>query len=639
MSSPPFPPTRWARLRYAADRLLGLGTLAQVGVLGLLTLAVVGLAALILVAAGIGPEGRPGVREAVWLALAHLFDGGTMGGDPPNWPYRAVTLGVTVSGLLLVSALVGLLTTGLVRLLEDLRRGRSLVLESDHTVILGWTPAVFTIVSELAHANAHRRRPRIVVLAEKDKVEMEQAIRKKVPHLGKTRVICRTGSPIDPDDLAIVAPNAARAIVVLAPEGADADTQVLKTILALTHSPHRKAGKYHIVAELNDPKKRDVAALVGGDELEVVLATEVVTRLTVQTCFQSGLSYVYTELFDFAGDEIYMAREPRLTGRTFREATLAYDRCAVIGLRSGDGKLALNPPGETIVGPTDEVIAIAAEQTRLVPGGTPRIDAEAIRTEARPSREGPRRTLILGWNRRAPAIIQEMDYYVQEGSDVTVVAEPPEPPEVAAIRPLLKHQQVHYWRGDTTDFATLEALDLWSYQHVIVLGYTELLGQHQADARTLETLLYLRTLAERTGAKVNIVSEMLHARNRDLARVTRVDDFIVSHTLISLMLAQVSENKHLAAVFADLLDTQGMEIYLRPASDYVVTGRPVNFYTVVEAAARRNEVAIGHRLREAQAPDRAHHRALHAEGIQLNPPKGALATYGPDDRIIVIAAD
>ncbi len=140
---------------------------------------------------------------------------------------------------------------------------------------------------------------------------------------------------------------------------------------------------------------------------------------------------------------------------------------------------------------------------------------------------------------------------------------------------------------------------------MIVLGGGDAAGQQEADARTLVTLLYLRTIAERTGAKVNIVSEMLDIRNRELARVTKVDDFIVSNNIISLMLAQVSENKHLNAVFSDLLDTQGQEIYLKPAADYVETGKPVNFYTITEAARRRGEVAIGYRLiarRQARAP-------------------------------------
>ncbi len=79
---------------------------------------------------------------------------------------------------------------------------------------------------------------------------------------------------------------------------------------------------------------------------------------------------------------------------------------------------------------------------------------------------------------------------------------------------------------------------------------------------------------------------MLDVCNRELAKVTEADDFIVSDKLISLLMAQVSENKHLHAVFADLFDSDGSEIYLKPAQDYVALHQPLNFYTVVEAARR-----------------------------------------------------
>jgi voltage-gated potassium channel Kch len=618
-----------------ADRLLGGGTLAQVGVLALITVGMIGASVGFLVLSQITPDGVHGFDtwEAVWVSLAHLVDGGTMGNDPPDWPYRTVMLVVTLMGLLLVSALIGLLTTGLVNKLEELRRGRTFVIENDHTLILGWSPSIFTIISELDIAGEDRVRPRIVILADRDKVEMEAEIRTKVPKLQNVKVICRRGQPIDPDDLAIVNPDEARAIIVLAPEGGDADTHVLKTILALTNNPDRKAGRYHIVAELRDSKKHEVAKLIGGDELEVVLSSEVVTRLTVQTCFQSGLSIVYTELFDFVGDEIYLKAEPKLAGKSFGEALLAYDTCAVIGMRRADGTIRLNPPMETVITEQDQLFAITEDAGHFNVHGTPAIDEAAIRTGERIGKGAPRRTLILAWNRRASSIIREMDYYVQEGSEVTVVADRPEPDDLKALTPLLQNQTVHFWKGDTTDFTTLDSLDIWSYQHVIVLGGADASGPQEADARTLVTLLYLRTIAERTGAKVNIVSEMLDIRNRELARVTKVDDFIVSNNIISLMLAQVSENKHLNAVFSDLLDTQGQEIYLKPAAEYVELGKPVNFYTVTEAARRRNEVAIGHRLMAPEA------RKGPMDGISLNRPKVQTTSYAADDRIIVIAED
>jgi len=126
---------------------------------------------------------------------------------------------------------------------------------------------------------------------------------------------------------------------------------------------------------------------------------------------------------------------------------------------------------------------------------------------------------------------------------------------------------------------------------------------------------------------------MLDTRNRALAEVTQADDFIVSDKLVSLLLAQVSENKALNAVFTDLFDPDGSEIYLKLASNYVHLGQPMNFYTVVEAARQRNEVAIGYRI-DAQSDD-----ASKAYGVVINPNKSDTITFSEWDRIIVLAEE
>ena len=78
--------------------------------------------------------------------------------------------------------------------LADLRKGRSRVLESGHTVILGWSPHVFEIIRELVLANENKPRSCIVLLADHDKVEMEDSLRDHLPDTGRTRVVCRRGS-------------------------------------------------------------------------------------------------------------------------------------------------------------------------------------------------------------------------------------------------------------------------------------------------------------------------------------------------------------------------------------------------------------------------------------------------------------
>ena len=127
--------------------------------------------------------------------------------------------------------------------------------------------------------------------------------------------------------------------------------------------------------------------------------------------------------------------------------------------------------------------------------------------------------------------------------------------------------------------------------------------------------------------------KMLDIKNRQLAQVTRADDFVVSDNLLSLMLSQISENAELALVFQDLFDPEGSEIYLKPAEEYVQMGSPLNFYTVVEAARRRNQVAIGYRV-QADAYD-----AGKSYGVRINPKKSLLTTYAKGDRIIVLAED
>jgi hypothetical protein len=126
---------------------------------------------------------------------------------------------------------------------------------------------------------------------------------------------------------------------------------------------------------------------------------------------------------------------------------------------------------------------------------------------------------------------------------------------------------------------------------------------------------------------------MLDDRNRELAEVTKVNDVIVSDRVISLMLAQLSQNELLNAVFGELFAADGSEIYMRPTGLYVKDGRPVSFATLVEAAWRRGEVAIGYRT-AAEKDDPAA-----GYGVRVNPPKSAEFAPADGDRVIVLAED
>jgi Trk K+ transport system NAD-binding subunit len=631
-------PTIHQRLRYAFDNTMARGTPALVGWLALVTLALIGVFTAVVLIFGIAPENQQSTREG-WLgqafnSLLHALDPGTIAGDGGRWPFLVVMLLVTLGGLFVVSALIGVIATGLDSRIEELRKGRSVVLEEEHTLILGWSDTVFTVLSELEVANESRKRPSAVVLADRDKVEMDDLIREKV-RPQRTRVVTRSGSPIDLGHLALVRPEKARSIVVLAPEDdEEPDAQVIKAVLALTKGTNHLAHRYHIVAEIHDPAHLSAAELVSGDEAVLIDKRETIAKLVVHSARQSGASAAFIELLDFKGDEIYFREDASLVGRTFAEALLAYEDCSVMGVIDEAGEVTINPPAERPLAAGERLVAIAGDDTGLTEA-RPRegeVEEDAIVT-APPSQRRPERILVLGWNDGAPSVIAQFDEFLLAGSEIVLLSD-----EAGAAECVerqcgdLTNTRIECRQGSTTDRATLETIPVEAFDHVIVLTEEGLEAQ-RADARTLVTLLHLRDIADKRGASFSIVSEMIDERNRQLAEVTRVDDVIVSDKIISLMLTQISETRELAQVFDELFAAEGSEIYLRPAADYVPVDRETSYATVVEAALRRGECAIGYR-EEAGAEDPGRDF-----GVRINPPKAERVTLGPGDRVVVLAEE
>ena len=621
------------RFRYAFDKTMSKGTPALIMWLALLSVLLVLVIATISVIIGVAPEGeeKMGFIESAWRSLMRTLDAGTMGGDA-GWSFRLLMLLVTIGGIFIVSTLIGVLSSGIESKLEELRKGRSFVIEKNHTLILGWSPKIFTIISELVIANENQKKPRIVILADKDKVEMEDEINDKAGDLKNTKVICRSGLPNDIGDLEIVNPHESKSIIILAPDGEDADSQTIKTILAVTNNPNRRKEPYHIVAEIKEERFIDPAKIIGKDEVELLLTDDLISRIMVQTCRQSGLSVVYSEIMGFEGSEMYFNNEPGLIGKTYGESLLWYEDSAVVGLKTAEGDVMVNPPMDKVFKEGDLVMAITEDDDTLIIAkqkGT--VDTAKIRG-TKIENTNTEKTLILGWNHRGKSIIREMNNYVQKGSEITVVANSEDvEPFINETKTAYQNIVANHVKADTTDRLVLESLHPESFNHIIVLSYIDEMDTQRADAKTLLTLLQLRHYSEQKNTDLSIVSEMMDLRNRELAEVTKADDFIVSDKLLSMLLAQISENKSLMRVYNDLFQEEGSEIYLKPAANYVEIGVPVNFYTVVESASLKNESAFGYRIiADAFNPANTY-------GVKINPNKSEMITFADGDCIIVMA--
>jgi hypothetical protein len=324
-------------------------------------------------------------------------------------------------------------------------------------------------------------------------------------------------------------------------------------------------------------------------------AAEALARLVVRACREPGLSLVWQRLL--RDDEIRLAPAGAVAGLRFGDALHRFRTSAPIGLRRADGTTLLGPPLDLVIEDTDQVIAIG--DAPVVADASVVLDTAIV--EPVPRRPGPERTIMLGWNRRAALMVRWFDRGAVPGARLDIVADEPDAKaELDLLRPGLAVLEPSFALADT---AMPQSLGLGPHDNVIVLSYDE----DDADERALVTLLHLREMGVRP------VVELTDDRSRELVQIG--DDVVAGPETIGPLTAGLFERG---------------DIRLPPADLYVRHGMELTFDTVVEAAGRRGEVAIGYRVGALAALPPAF-------GMVLNPDRSVPLIFGSGDRLVVLA--
>lgn len=618
-------PSLAARLRYRFDTALSRGPIVVVTWLGLLTLGLIVLTAFVLILfnlSGVNGDAKGlGFWEALWQSMLRVVDAGTFAGDK-GWGTRVLGFFITLSGIFIAGSLIGLIANAVDLRIEELRKGRSNVIERDHSLILGWSERVPAIVSELVIANESRKHAAVVVVADLDKLEMEERLRVAVPETRTTKVVCRNAEPWNTSALTMANLGAARSVLVI---GDGDDDRAVKTLLAI-RATRAKSGHrdLNVVAEVVDPATaHSVKSLMPG--VVTVSSDAVVAELTAQACRQRGLSSVFRELLDFDGDEMYFAPFPSLIGRTYADAQLAFEKAALMGILTADRTVVLGPPGDTVLTDGDELIGVVEDDSLFVPSPTP-VRGAKLPEQHVAAEETPRRIVIAGWSSLGPRVFTELDEFLDHRTTIELVLDP-ELVNVDEVRAQITTHNVALEitpLGGGPEIVASHAAR-HSFHEVIVLGYREALPIDTADTRTLLTLLAFNQVRQEASiGPVRIVAELLDQRNAQLAEATGVDDFVVSEELTSLMLAQLSERGELGQVFDDLFDRDGCSIELRPSIRY---GGPsaTCFADIVVTAIDQGASAIGYRIAATGQ-------------VVVNPSKSAPLRLSEADEVLVVAA-
>ena len=553
--------------------------------------------------------------HAVWNVLMHTLDPGVISGNTENSRlYLFLMLLATLAGVFFVALLIGFINDGIQNKMEELSEGRETVIESGHTVILGFSDAAYTILEELIEASENQkgRRNAVVVMGEPGKREIEEKLRFHFSSFGNLTVVCRSGSIYNHTDLARCSILTSRSIIICA----EHDFDTIKAIVACAHilNDAQEECDTYITAVINQKRNEFAARIAGHDvragetksRLELLMMESTIARIMAHTCRQAGLSKVFEELFNFAGSELYIARNTgetrelftRMKGKTLREINRELDNSYAVGLIDAEGAVQIADPGTLRLDESCSLIILEKDDDRIT--FIPPADVEAA-IPAERYRNEPVRILVMEVNSKLPLILEEMANYICAESTIYLALEERQlngmnlQVHISALEARGIHV-VMCTGAQIYDYDHLKKLlDESRPAHVMALSDQDL-EEDAADEKSLILLLYLQQYQrENPSLSFGITCEMRKITNQVLAQKTVSSDFIISRNMASLMMAQIAENRELRSVFDTLLDSGGFEIYLKPASLYLTPGREWDLFSVSDAVAAKGEIFIGYK--------------------------------------------
>ena len=609
-------PSLRQRARYGLDNLLARGTVATLISLGIVAASAVLVSSLLLTIFGVTFAGSEDGRwlEDLWQSMLRVLDPGTMAGDV-GWGRRLLALVVTIFGLLVAGTLIGIIANGVEDRVDSMRRGRSVVIESGHLVVVGGTDRLPMVIRQLALANEGRPRRTIVVLADRDPGGLHDDVREQLRGLEGTRVVYRSGDPTRRADLEIVRAGRSSGIVVLA--DGDSDVAAVKTVLAITSELDGRQD-IPVVVELADP--RTAALLVDAcPGVEPIVPEEAMGRIAAFALRQRGLSHVVLGLTEASGANIHVVERPDAIGLRFGEVVGRYENAIPIGRFGADGSVELNPPPERQFDHGDRIIVISTGNEPLE-----RSDARGDRHRTAPwvpisTPVEAEHVAVLGWN--------ELGSLLLEG---WAVAASPE----STVEIFYDDQRLDASQIDTPDLGVAakttpldrpsDALSGQQKTTVIVLASNGL-DATEADARTIVDVRTLQRLS-RNGSESapRFVVELRDPDNAELLDLDGPDDYIVSTAFAGQFVAQLVELPERRRILLHIYGAGGPTLRLIGSEQLGVTG-PRRFSDIVESAYGAGVVAIGWRTSSTNGAQ-----------LVLGPAASTPVTLGPGDEVVVV---
>lgn len=580
----------------------------------------------------------------IWLTFLEMTSTGSMGQDnnAPTW-LKIMTIISGLTGVILLSMLIGFITTSLNKMLYEFRKGRGKIIENEHTLILGWNERVVDIIRELILANESERKASVVILAEEDKEYMDDLISKRLPNTMTTEIIATQGDYANINELQRVNVQEAKSIIILAncTESASiekkvaSDVQCIKSILAIT-SCQGGTNELPIVAEVFTEEKREIISFFEDENIIAIDSWTIMGKLLVQTSLTSGLEMVYNEILSFDGCEVYF-HEDAWNNVNFYDLAYYLEDGIPLGIYSEATGLILRPDRDTILKNGDQVIILAEDDSTIKLGTQKKFNPKSIPLKDEKLAQVQKKVLILGWHKVAEIFIEEATDYLIKDSEFDILFHEP----TDELRKIVKELQEEYEEftinlidSNPLVIECLHEINPSQYDNVIVLSQS--MKEESADKIDSDTLIILLMLRKVINdfEKTHLLTQVLNSENQEIINQTDVDDFIISNKLITMILAQLSEEPLIKTFYDDIFSEDGSEIYVKPTTLYFEEfPQKITFAEAMEIANKRDEICLGIRKGNLSKDVASNF------GVTLNLEKGAAIELNENDFLVVLSED
>ena len=600
------------RFQYWFDNQMSKGTIALIRLLALVTVGAIALITIALVTFGYS-DARFGA-DIIWDSFATIMNAWMPSYDDGEgrMGYLIIMAVGAIIGILITSVLIGIISTAMEQHIDELKDGKSKVLEKDHIVILGFIPGDYTLIKQVILAAGSKKRT-IVIGSDTKCEEMSESVLANVKLPKNVKLIFRSIDIFDPTSLEKCSLATSRQVIISPMD----DKKTIKTLLAVS-----------LLINSADNDKVRVSALVYNNEYafpDTVAAKHNVTTIQLRntiakmialSCTQTGLSDAFRELFGFDGNEFYSVTLKEAVGMSFKELSYRLDDAVPVGILR-DGKVILNPDKEYKISDEDQIIVFSEEHDLAT---ITNMDYHEVPMSQYHSTETNRKIAIIGFNYSFKTIFKEMSGDI---SEVVIAGIPSENRDKVMKLNTLNERTLSFYEEDIDDEDELLEL-VKQTSHIVVLSDYSL-DDEDADIQSIFRIMRLRDLRTRYNLNYNITAELRKNANLNLIREEGHIDYVVASNMASLFLAQLSENYELRSMYKEILSNEGNELHLKKAGDFGCDG----VYTTVQLrnlAISNNCVFLGYL--KAETYESFFNPSLEDE-IQLN----------AEDSLIVLSED